>query len=69
MSATRCRFPARKRHVGVSCGSLEEGAIDPDIILDFNEAVKVKEDLANQDSWSKYLNEKPGLKDLVFGKS
>jgi len=43
-------------------GSLEEGAIDPNIIIDFNEAVKVKEDLANQDSWSKYLNEKPGLK-------
>ena len=43
-------------------GSLEEGAIDPDIILDFNEAVKVKEDLANQDSWFKHLNEKPGLK-------
>jgi len=43
-------------------GSLEEGAIDPNIILEFNEAAKVKEDLANQDSWSKYLNEKPGLK-------
>lgn len=43
-------------------GSLEEGAIDPNIILKFNEAAKVKEDLANQDSWSKYLNEKPGLK-------
>ena len=26
------------------------------------EAVKIKEDLANQDSWSKHLNEKPGLK-------
>ena len=43
-------------------GSLEEGAIDPNIILEFNEAVKVKEDLANQDSWFKHLNEKPGLK-------